>query len=593
MCRITLRECVNSAKVVCLILTAFAVMFPAGLWAQTLFLGNCKKNVVTYLAVSSNSSVGSSIYYPQSAMAAYKECKIVEVCVFLDNAVAEGTAKVFLARSLDEEPDYEQAFSSEKGGWHTVTLEKPYEIDGNGLYIGYELTGQRYLPYANAFVSNEEWIRRDKEGWARYEGIYSAAMYATVAGEKLPPNNVRLGTVKMPGYVKTSTPVKYEGEFKNLGVAEVNSLTFSYLVDGKEISTETVGGLNVKPRESGTFTLNGHAFEQEGSFDMQLRIASVNEGDDAVPEDNESPVRKTICNKSFTPRKTLLEMFSTERCTNCPGAHESIARVLEGATDVVEICHHAGYYTDDFTLPESLEYEWFYAQYRLYAPAMMFDRTNFGDSYPEVYSDGVPLIPASGKTAEIFHNEAVQIPAFTTVAITSDVDEASRLLNLHVQGEPLLPVDDKADIGLYVWLTEDSVFSKKQAGATQGFWQRHVARKSLTPVWGMPIDLKAGFSADFAVAIPEEWNISNMSAVAFVAYRDANDKNGCKVLNAEHLKLLDTQISGITDATAGGKELKFDVFNLSGHRVLTKASIEQLNALGKGIYIVNGRKYIK
>lgn len=593
MYKLNLRKHMCDVKAVCLTLMAFAVMLPSEMRAQTLRLGNCEETVVTYLTVSDTETSGSSLFYPQSVMSAYKGCRITEIAVALDGTVGEGTARVFIASSLDGQPEYEQAFSSSKRGWCSVTLDNPYVIDGNAVYIGYEIDGLKYLPYGEVFAGNEEWVWRNSEGWVRYDGVYSAAMYATVAGESLPVNNIRLGAVKMPGYATKGNPVKYEGELKNLGAADVNSLTFSYIVNGEEHATETVSGLSVKPREAGFFTLDGPVFEQEGDYDVQMRVLAVNGGEDAIPEDNASAVRKTVCRNSFTPRKTLLELFSTERCTACPGAHTAIAKELEGVTDVVEICHHAGFYTDKFTLPESQEYEWFYAQNRVFAPAMMFDRTNFGDYYPEMFSYCVPMMSASGASAKLFREEAVAVPAFTTVAITADFDEASRQLKVNVEGEPLLPAEGNGTVGLYVWLTEDNIYTDTQAGTNGDFLHRHVARKSLTPVWGMPVDVASGYDADFTATIPEEWDVRNMRVVAFVAFYDPDDKNGCKVLNAEHLSIVDPGSTGIVnvgDESAGNEP---DVFTVSGRRVLTKASSADLERLGKGVYIVNGRKFIK
>lgn len=577
---------------VCSVLTVFAVMLPASLPAQNVVLGNCKDKVVTYLPVSGGIKAGSSLFYPEEVMAAYRGLSITEINVALDDAAPEGAARVFITRDLDGTPDREQAFSSDRSGWCTVKLGEPYLISGEGVYIGYEVSGQRYLSYCNPFVTGEEWVRRDGE-WVRYDGLYSAALLATVTGGDRLLNDVRLASVMMRGYAITDSAVECSCEFNNLGSSDVTSLEVSYVVNGETRGIETVTGLNVLPRTSGKLELKGISFSEEGDYDMQLDITAVNGGEDILSGDNMSCVRKIVCRNSFTPRKTLLELFSTERCTACPGAHRAIDKELEGVTDVVEIGHHAGFYTDMFTLPESQEYEWFYAQYNVFAPAMMFDRTNFGDYYPEPFSYGVPMMSASGASAKLFREEAVAVPAFTTVAITADLDEVGRQLKVNVEGEPLLQAEGNGSVGLYVWLTEDSIYSETQAGANGGFWHRHVARKSLTPVWGMPVDLASGFDADFTAVIPEEWNVRNMRVVAFVAFYDPNDKNGCKVLNAEHLRIVDPGTSGIVNVGDESVSNEPDVFSVSGRRMLTKASPADIERLGKGIYIVNGRKFIK
>lgn len=583
------------AKVMGIVFAALTFTAPyVSAAGERLILGNNSGNPVTYLPVSVDAA-GAALYYPASVMDAYKGCVITEFQVALNTASdGDGTLRLFITHDLDGKPDYEQTLASWKGSWNTIVLDEPYEIDGGGVFVGYEVSGQRYLSYCNPFVVNEEWVKRGDEGWTKYDGIYSAAVTAVVTGDNLPQNNVRLGTVNMPGYALTGKNVGYRGVFHNLGAADVGSLTFTYVVDGVKHGEETVNGLDVKPRETGTFALQGPVFDKEGEFSVQLQVSSVNGGDDAVASDNVSAVKKTLCRSSFTRRKALLEIFSTERCTGCPGAHESIAKALEGNTGFVEIGHHAGFYTDKFTVDESTEYEWFYTDARgTYAPAMMFDRTDFGESYPDVYADDVPVISASGEYAKVFLEEALAIPAFATVDIDADMNAATRRLSLRVEGRQLLPVTDKGTVMLYVWLTEDGIFTETQAGSGGSFTQRHVARRSLTPTWGIPVDLAAGYAEEFSTDIPEEWNIDNMSAVAFVAVYNPDDKSGCRVLNTENVRLKDFS-SGIVQVDTGVNDIgRADVYTASGVLVLKNASLSDISRLRRGLYIVNGRKLLK
>lgn len=583
------------AKAVCALFTAFTAMCPSVLSAEeSLVLGNSAGNPVTYLPVSADYA-GAALYYPSSVMSAYKGCAVTELQVALNAASDDsGALRLFITSELGGKPYYEQTLESWKRGWNTVVLDNPYVIGGDGVYIGYEVGGQRYLAYCNSFVTNEEWVKRDDKGWVKYDDVYSAAVSAVVTGDGLPQNNVRLGTVNMPGYALAGKNVGYRGEFRNLGATAVSSLTFTYVVDGEEYSTETVSNLSVKPREAGAFTLQGPSFPDEGEFDVQLLISAVNGGDDAVEGDNISAVKTTLCRNSFTQRKALVEIFSTEKCTGCPGAHESIDKVLDGRDDVVEIGHHAGFYTDKFTVDESTEYEWFYTDDRgTYAPAIMFDRTNFSESYPEIYNDGVPVTSASRGYTGVLLEEALSIPAFATVGIDADMNVATRSLNLHVEGRELLPVTDAGDVMIYVWLTEDNIFTDTQAGTAGDFIQRHVARRSLTPAWGKKVDLTAGYSEDFAVDIPEEWEISNLSAVAFVAVYNPDDKNGCRVLNADAVRLKDFA-SGIVQVETEASGIDgSDVYTVSGQCVLKNASASDVDRLEPGLYIVNGRKLLK
>ena len=108
----------------------------------------------------------------------------------------------------------------------------------------------------------------------------------------------------------------------------------------------------------------------------------------------------------------------------------------------------------------------------------------------------------------------------------------------------------------------------------------------------MPVDLSKGYAADFKVEIPATWNMDNMKIVAFVSNYNADDRNDCQVLNTNEL-LIKHVISGIDTVTKPGKADSFDVYTPSGICVLKKASANDLQQLPQGIYIVNGKKWLK
>lgn len=588
----------SKLRVCCLLV---AVMWGLNLSAQTeqpaLILGNHSGNPVTFQPVSNPlQQAGSALYYPETYMAAYKGCTLTEIQVNLHARPQDrGTLKVFLTHHLNEPPFYEQTLLECSRGWNRVALSQPYVIDGRPLYIGYEVSGEKYLSYSEAFVKNEEWVKHKDEGWVKYTGVYSAALYAIVTGSSLPRHNVRLVHVKMPAYTLTATNVAYKGSVSNLGVEPINSLTVNYLVDGKQARTERVENLNIAPRKSGTFALEGLHFETEGNYRVQLEVAAVNGEPDAVTADNLSMERTTVCRNEFARRKALLEVFSTERCSNCPQAHKSIAQVLEKCSDYVEIGHHAGFLTDKFTLDESVKYEWFYTPtHGNYAPAMMFDRTNFSNSYPSIYSDQVAMVSGSGDYAAKLIDEALAIPAFASVQLAGTVDNATRELRLQVSGKQLLDLPEaEGKPVLNVWITEDNIFSKTQMGAKGSYTHRHVARRCLTPVWGQPIDnLQAGYAANFQTVLPEDWDMRNLRAIAFVSLYNPDDRNGCQVLNAEEL-LLKKCVTSVESVTTNHVNEPCDVYAVDGTCVLRGATPGQIRCLPRGVYIINGQKVVR
>ena len=374
--------------------------------------------------------------------------------------------------------------------------------------------------------------------------LHASATPSAPAGEGgQPENDLKLVAASMPKYVLRGEKIKYYVQIVNNGSAPVTSVTAQWLKDGQAVAEETVSGLDVAPQQQGSFALGSFALDQEGDYDIALKISRVNGKEDERAEDNLSPTVRTYCRSKLEKRKTLLEFFSTEKCTACPSAHYAIDEALDGKDGLVEIGHHAGYKTDRYTIAESTAMEWFYRSGNTYAPAIMVDRNNVGGVFSSLFADNVPVVGATAENAQALYEESQSVPALVSVNMSASID--NRKLYLNVSGKQLLPIDTPDSVRLYVYLTEDSIYTGNQAGAGSSFYHRFSARKSLTPTWGEAIDV-AGYSGDFSFYIPKTWNIANVRVVAFVANYNATDKNDCRVLNTEELRVSDAQnVTGI------------------------------------------------
>lgn len=515
---------------------------------DSLLLGNSRNKVVGYLTAGGEGKSGFALYYPAERMQAYRGCEIAEVVVNINYTSGMGPVRVFVSGDLDGEAFAEHTFQPDKNGWTTVRLDSPYSVDGSAVYIGYEGEAVKYLTYGTPLIEGEEWVRRNDSEWQPYNDGRSAAMYALVRGEALPKADISMGQVVMPGYARTGSELAYEGTFVNLGADTVRTMTVA-LHAGDTRTVRTIDGLKVAPRTEALFTAGGFTIGSEGDYETWIEVEDVNGTPDAAPYDNASRHKPLVCREDFTPRKVLMEVFSTERCTNCPNAHKMIAMAFEENTDIVEIGHHAGFYDDALTIAASVDYEWFYRKGNLYAPAVMFDRTAFLDNRPSLFTDTVPPVNVSGTTLPVIYGEAAAVPAFVSVGIEPELDTETRRLTLKVSGQRLL-ADDTADPRLFVFLTEDSIYTTTQAGASSGFYHRFAARAALTPTWGEPVDIDNGFAKEYSMELPEEWNMANMRAVAFVAGYDPDDKLDCRVMNTAEEELMPRLTTAISEAGA-------------------------------------------
>lgn len=558
----------------------------------TVTIGKSAGRSVAYESVGKTDTAGVALYFPATTMQAYKGCRITEINLQLDTKLGEDSVCVFVTKSLDGECDYQQRVTGSKKTL-TVTLDTPYEIDGDSLYIGYTVVGARYLCYSKAFVDGEEWVMRKGEGWKKYEGSNTATLTATVEGDSL-PEDVKLMETYMPEYSLTRKGVPYSGTFANLGAEMVTSLTFTYYVDGEATSTETVDNLTVGKRKTGSFSLSGLHLTEEGQPMVSFAITAVNGKPDGAPADNVSREQSLLVRDSFIKRNTLMEVFSTELCPNCPSAHELIDSELGKRTDVIEVGHHSGFYTDTLTVQASVDYEWFYKTGKLYAPALMFDRTSLAASLPSVYSDGVPVVSPTSATLLTLYRLMSDVPAYASVNIAKTYDAESRHLSVHVEGEQLLPWATPDSLRLFVMLTEDSLYSETQRGASAGFYHRHALRQMLSSTWGDMVDVANGYAADYSTDIPEEWNAERMRVVAFVANYNSTDNTDCRVLNTAATAIADNNSSAIREVnvdegislhngtvSCGGR--RFSVYDVYGRAVALSVDNARLP---HGVYII-------
>lgn len=292
---------------------------------------------------------------------------------------------------------------------------------------------------------------------------------------------------------------------------------------------------------------------------------------------------------SFSQRKVLVEVFSTERCTNCPAGHETLAYALGGKPNVIELVHHAGFFTDKFTITESTAYEWFYKSNEYmstFAPAFMMDRTHW-DALPDYYYYSAPMsMSFDSKALKATYAAAAAVPGLADISITPTYNADERLLALDVEAEALVATEGYEHPALNVFLVENEVFSVSQEGTFGSYTHQHIARQCLTTTWGEGFEAGGTISRHYEVTLPDAWDADNMTVVAFVANYNPRSNADCRVMNAEEVPLYDPM--GIVDAIqpATTQDHAPEFYNLQGQRIV--GSPQQ-----HGIYICNGHTTVQ
>lgn len=586
-------------------LSLLAILAPVSVSAgvmenDSLMLGNCEGRGVS---MSGSNVTGGALYFPESRMAVCEGNYLESVWIYI-NAPASyvNSLKIFVSGSLDEPYDYVQQGEPARFGWNEVVLDTPYQLDGSALYIGFEIDGAS-VSYAARRSEGDEFSLVDGV-WQPYTDIYSHAFYGVVRGDNLPLHDVALECRVPFTYAVTGEGNVVEATITNNGLATVESLDFTFDLGGGSIS-QTVEGLSIPYLESQRVVLDGLVFHEAGEYDVTLTVSAVNGVADLDMTDNTSSSYHYVCLDSYTPRNVLLEIYSTELCSNCPAAHNGIDNIVDGNGRIIEVGHHSGYYTDGLTVDASVEYEWFYGGHTS-APSILIDRTNRLARYPELrtYEDNNGPVMGVGNSMAGALDDALATPAYAEidVQVSNDLSADYRDLTIDVTGRSLLPLPDDESV-LYVFLTEDSIFTETQAGSGGSYYHRHSLRSCLSDTWGDAVDLAGGFTETYQFSIPDEWDMARMHVVAFVAHSDSEDYNDNEVYNTSSVALRRFMPqSSIADGVAAdtgiiydghslmlpGDCIGVDVCSLSGVRLLSSSAGHHrlsVEGLDDGVYI--------
>lgn len=547
--------------------------------APSLVIGNCSTAGATQLEyVNADAGAGYAVNFSRYKMRAYRGCRIQSLNIEADG---EATGTLFIAKGINDAPAYTQAFTL-RSGWNTVTLATPYDIDGQELTLGYTLESfpSHTLPYGRALIEGTEYINRG-EGWERFTKG-AARLSATLVGDALPAADIALGAVQMTPFVHTGEELVATADIVNLGTEAVREVTLAFHTDDATWPV-TVSGLNIKSRTAKQVRVP-LTLSADGDYSLWLEATAVNGLTDAAPIDNTSQRHEVFAREAFGQRMVLLEVFSTERCTNCPEGHATINAVLGDKPNVIEMTHHSGFFDDQWTIPESVAYEWFYKspEYNTtFAPGCMTDRTAWSAAYPDYYPHNTPVFGPSRASLQAAYDEATAVPSLAVIDMDIAYDAATREVSLDVDAEALIAMTGYDHPALNVFLVEDGVPTMQQENTTGIYLQPHVVRRALTPTWGLPMTAGGRLTQHFTTVLEDKWRAEHISAVAFVANYNARSNADCRVMNAAEISL-DGAITGIVAPTADtATPADTPTYNLHGQRVTTPCA--------PGLYIRGGR----
>ncbi len=548
----------------CLLLSAMVALTGAAFAssATAINIGYCegqvnKRGNSDFCTDEAPTWVSEAIFIPAEKMQLYAGNRIEEMMAGVSATVNIDTLEVWIRTELNGENlaagrvDRESKPQFQKS-WNQVPLEAAYEIasDCPGLYFGYSFYQKKRalglsiidpadLPtQENAlFVQlgeNAEWEDRHDEGTASVEAI--------VVGENLPQYNLVLKSIEAQDvFVIDRGTMEFSATIRSIGVADISGFNLECTFDDYDApySVHIDQPLSYGEEATVSFIITPDCYSKadDDIHSAAVVISSIDEGDDVDVSNNSGIVTFTLIDYAFY-REILLEEFTTEKCSNCPGMAQRVHEFLETyeyADRVNMVCHHAGYYTDWLTIPADSKYLWLYNQGgSTYAPALMIDR--YCSSYTGTDTETSPIVfVGSSSQLEAKVDRRLKDDAFVSVKIRASLPEDASEVTVTVTGARSKEDFTKQPPRIVVGLIEDSIKALSQAGAAGEFYHMHVNR-AYNDTWGEEIEWD-GNEYTYTCTLPVESGYvrEHLSILAYVWDYDPDSVPNCEVCNSASL----------------------------------------------------------
>ena len=597
------------------IFTLSAFLAVVGVQARQMYIGNLNfEDKFRQTGTVKNDTVGAAVFVSADELENKVGAELTHLSVYHIGSTTPKYLKMFVTYNLDSVAVYEKEIDVTvvKEGWNTFELDSALTLTGDSLYLGYYYSSSAVASYAVANNSTiKSFIQKGVSAdWTSTKGV---AVYGTIVGDNLPGLDV----------VVTSDVKSIDAEKgKIFSIPFVIENVAADTIESIELTCDFGDSVEIKTiytilayRESMELAYENIILDEVGKKDLVFTVTKLNGNPDLTPENNVHVVNVNVVER-IVKRKVLLEIFSTENCTNCPQGHEIVEASIDGRhEDVIEVGHHVGFYTDQWTVPDDTIYMNFYyaAIVTTFAPAGMIDRTLFtkADGHKNPYQGGDSCVVFDVQGADIWNMLNVQLarPAYAWIDLTTNFNEEDSTLTINTSGKSVTELGGEPRLTVYV--TEDNLASERQAGWNSDlrglYYQHNVNRYIATDVWGDQVALNEGFEKEYKVKVQPNWNVDNLNVVAFVhnystkpnvkeRYTDFNVYNAEKVQVRAHDVAVDDVENGAIFAFVHQDVLEIVgeyesgvIYNVNGQAVATLRGSPTMSItnIPNGVYVVS------
>lgn len=556
-------------------------------------LGYCNGEITTNAIVKfvvRDVEVSGAIFIPSTYASTVKGNDIKAVRVGIGSTRNISALRAWVRPTLDGADLGSGTAASFKQGWNEIALDSPVNVSADlaesGFYIGFSFQ-QSYTSSGLAALSVPSdggmWVKCGDEPWADRSAEGTLCIEGLVYGSSLPRLNVHVDGVTVDKwYIVSQNHLNGVLTVRNLATETVTSLTIQGKIDGIEAPCSTTVACDIAYNElvKLPFTLEpGFVSDNPREISGTFTVTAVNGEADEDPTDNSATTKFYVINEAY-PRQVMLEEFTTLSCSNCPRVagfiHEMLADPQYGNV-VNVVCHHAGFGTDIYTIPDTDEqYTWFYNEEgRTYAPAMMLDRAYSKFDHTPVF------LPSSVADMKEYVDKRLAEPAVISLDIKAEKKDGS--VDITVSGNVIDKDAFCEKPRITVYLVEDNISTDWQAGAGSGYILDHITR-AVNSTWGDALIFNNDNTYTYTCSLPykeDEYKWNDMSVVAMVGNMNVENPMDCVIENSASVSL--SGESGV-GAIGVSDESEDVIYTIQGLRVK--------NIETPGLYIVNGKKVL-
>lgn len=597
------------------IFTLSALLAVVGVQARQMYVGNLQfEDKFRQTGTVKNDTIGAAVFVSAEELEDKVGAELTHISLYHIGSTAPKYLKLFVSHKLDSVAVYEKDIdvTTVKEGWNTFELDSALALSGDSIYLGYYFSSSLVATYAVANSSTiKSFIKKGVSAdWSSTKGV---AVYGTIVGDNLPAYDVVLSSDVEAVDVEVNKPVDFSFFVENVATDTIRTIEIECDFGNGRKETKTLE-VEIPYLAADSIVVDGVVFDELGVYNVKFAVTKLNGNDDLTPENNVHLVKVNVIER-IVKRKVLLEIFSTENCTNCPQGHEIVEASIDGRhEEIIEVGHHVGFYTDQWTLPADTIYMNFYyaAIVTTFAPAGMIDRTLFSkaDGHKNPYQGGDSCVVFDVVGADVWNMLNIQLakPAYAWIDLAANYNEEDSILTINTSGKSITELG--GDSRLTVYVTEDNLASERQAGWNSDlrgpYYQHNVNRYIATDVWGDQVALNEGFEKEYKVKVQPNWNVDNLNVVAFVhnystkpnvkeRYTDFNVYNAEKVQVRAHEVAVDAVENGSVFAYVHQDVLEVVgeyesgvIYNVNGQAVATLrgSPTQSMVNMPNGVYVV-------